>query len=72
MSKPLECVGCAFNGAVVTEGVEMESSRTMYHFDGAPGSPDDPNRPIALCREHATEHHANWDEMWAEHRSGLL
>lgn len=55
-----------------TEGVEMESSRTQYHFKGEIGGPDDPNRPIPLCRECAEEHHQHWNDMWAEYHNGLL
>lgn len=32
----------------------------------------DPNAPLALCRPCAEEHHANWDERWAEYQAGLL
>ena len=59
----------------------MESSRTMYEepqlnawdrirLDGDP--PPDPNADIPLCRECAAEHHAGWDERWAEYYGGLL
>lgn len=54
------------------EGVELESSRTCYHFEGDPDSDDDPNRGIALCRPCAEEHHFNWDAVWDEYNSGLL
>lgn len=63
----LACIGC-----YGTDGVEMESSRTAYHFEGEIGSADDPNRPIPLCRPCAEEHHQYWTDMWAEYRSGLL
>lgn len=56
----------------VTRGVRLESSRTMYHFEGVPGTQEDPNRPRALCRRHAREHHAHWDEMWRDYYEGLL
>jgi hypothetical protein len=56
----------------VTKGVRLESSRTMYPFDGVLGSKEDPNRPRALCRRHAREHHKHWDEMWADYYGGRL
>lgn len=62
----LECLRC--KGTV---GVEMESSRTAYHFEGEVGSPGDPNRPIPLCRACAEDHHRHWD-VWAEYQAGLL
>jgi len=62
----------ALGGEIVTAGVEMESSRTMYPWDGPEDDPDNPNRPIALCRECAKDHHQHWDAMWAEYRAGLL
>ena len=63
----LTCEHCAHWGfANVTDGVQWESSRTAYHFDGLIGSPDDPNRPVALCRACAKDHHRHWDDMWAD------
>ncbi len=55
-----------------TVGVNLESSRTQYNFEGELGSPEDPNRPVPLCRTCAEDHHAYWDEMWAEYYGGLL
>lgn len=52
-----------------TEGVELEPSRTAYHWDG---KGVDPNAPIWLCRECAKEHHEHWDGMWADYYSGLM
>ena len=26
--------------------------------------PEDPNRPVMLCRSCAVDHHEYWDEMW--------
>jgi hypothetical protein len=62
----LECERCAFLGTITTEGVQMENSRTTYHFEGIIGSPEDPNRPLPLCRSCAADHHAYWDSMWAD------
>ena len=56
------CQGCAWKGATV----RRECSRTMYHFEGEPGSPEDPNRYLLLCRTCAKQHHEFWDDMWAE------
>jgi hypothetical protein len=53
-------------------GVALESARTAYHYEGVRGAPEDPNRPVPLCRECAVEHHAHWDEMWAEYHASLL
>ena len=50
------------------EGVETESSRTMYSWDG---QGEDPNRPLRLCRSCAAEHHEHWDEMWEHARPTL-
>ena len=67
-AKPLlACVDCGSK-----EGVEMECSRTAYHYEGESGGPDDPNRSRPFCRACAVEHHAYWDEMWAEHNTGRL
>lgn len=54
------------------QGVQLEPSRTAYHFEGEIGSPEDPNKPMALCRSCAKEYHEYWDEMWAEYYSGRL
>lgn len=62
--------GCARCGA--TEGVELEDSRTQYHYEGEPGSEEDPNKPIPLCRLCAIEHHEYWDEMWREYYGGRI
>lgn len=84
--KGLACESCAFAGREVTEGVEFESSRAMYdhqqciHTDCLE-SPDlreacflasDPNKPLALCRDSAAEHHENWNHQWADYYAGLL
>jgi hypothetical protein len=58
------CLNCGS-----AEGVEMESSRTMYHWEG---EGPDPNRPLPLCRECAKEHHENWDDQWSDYYGGLL
>ncbi len=49
--------------------VRLESSRTMYCWEG---EGQDPNRPLALCACCSIEHHNNWDDMWNEYYSGLL
>lgn len=48
------------------------SSRTMYSFDGIPGSAEDPNKPVVLCKEYSEDHHAQWDEKWADYYRDLL
>lgn len=53
-------------------GLELESSRTLYNFDGDWFSPKNPNRPQLLCRCCAEEHHDYWDGMWADYNSGRL
>ncbi len=67
-----------------TEGVELESARTAYvrrpptryerlgFDDPLNDEPPDPNAPLMLCRDCAAEHHASWDQVWSEYRSGLL
>jgi hypothetical protein len=61
----LACIRCDS-----TDGVQMEDSRTMYHFEGELDSPEDPNKPIPLCRPCAADHHAYWNERWDDYRSG--
>jgi len=61
------CVGCDAD-----EGVAMESSRTAYHYEGPKAGPDDPNKPVPLCRACAEDHHNYWDEMWSYHYDGRL
>jgi hypothetical protein len=63
-------LGCAECEAV--DGVAMESSRTCYPFDGEPGSLDDPNKDIPLCRFCAERHHSYWDEMWNDYYGSRL
>lgn len=63
----LRCLEC---DSIV--GVKMESSRTCYHWDGSADSPDNPNRPIPLCRDCAEEHHAHWDYMWRDYYAGRM
>ena len=63
----LECLRCG-----TTEGVEMESSRTQYHWEGEWDDPANPNAHLPLCRPCAEFHHDYWDSMWAEYQSGLL
>lgn len=55
-----------------TEGVKMEPSRTMYHWEGKWDDPKNPNAERPYCRPCAEEHHAYWDDMWAEYNSGRL
>lgn len=62
--------GCLRCGG--TLGIEMESSRTQYHFEGDWDSEDNPNKDIPLCRPCAKEHHADWDSMWSDYYGGLL
>jgi hypothetical protein len=66
MQPPTPCSHCGS-----TEGVELEDSRTSYSheptaWDWIVETPD-PNAPVPLCRVCAVEHHAYWDEMWAEY-----
>lgn len=55
-----------------TDGVALEDNRTRYPYEGPVGGPDDPNKPVPLCRMCAKEHHDHWDSMWEEYHSGLL
>jgi hypothetical protein len=67
------CLRCG-----TTEGVELESSRTMYPtepptwLERVADIETDPNAPIPLCRECAEEHHDHWNGMWAEYYAGLM
>lgn len=69
-----------------TGGVRLEDARTNYvrepptvwqriqAADGGltPSMMDDPNKPLALCRACAKEHHDYWDERWNEYYDGVL
>jgi hypothetical protein len=58
------CLACA-----ITEGVEMESSRTRYPH-GPNG--ENPNADIPLCRKCAEDHHSYWDEEWDQYHRGQM
>ena len=60
----LRCLICQH-----AEGVEMEDSRTAYHWEG---DGDDPNAAIPLCRACAEQHHEYWNDMWSEYRHSVL
>jgi len=62
-----ECEVCG-----TTEGVQLECSRTAYHYEGKLDEAEDPNRQVALCRPHAEEHREHWDSMWADYYGGLI
>lgn len=51
------------------ENVSVVPSMTAYHFE--PGQ-EDPNRPLTLCAECASEYVSSWTERWDEYRAGLL
>ena len=57
----LECTYCSD-----TAGVEHEPCRMVHQFTVVPGSKDDPNKPIPLCRQCAPWYHQQWDAMDAE------
>lgn len=79
----LQCVHCGRSGI---EGIQLEDPRTCYAHetptfwqriqaeDGGltPTPTHNPNRPIALCRKCAKEHHDFWDAQWDEYYAGLL
>lgn len=46
---------------------ELRTAMTAYHFDGARGSKEDPNRPFLACKEHWDQYHDHWTEMWQEY-----
>jgi hypothetical protein len=61
-----------------TEGVELEDSRTCYqpkpktYWDHLLGQePEDPNKPVPLCRECAEMHHEFWDAQWSEYYNSM-
>jgi hypothetical protein len=60
----LECLEC---GAV--EGVEMRSSMTAYHWEGAWDDPANPNALWPGCPSCWERYHdqmqSQWDEYWA-------
>jgi hypothetical protein len=60
---------CVCERCEATEGVKTHSSRTAYHWNG---EGEDPNRDVNLCAPCAEEHHAYWDERWAEYYAGCL
>ena len=57
VAEPFVCANCGS-----TTGVELESSRTAYAWDG---QGVDPNANVPLCRPCAEQHHEYWDEQWA-------
>ena len=44
--KPKTATSLACLRCYSTDGVEMESSRTQYHFEGDQNSSDNPNAPV--------------------------
>lgn len=60
----LECLGCG-----TTEGVEMRSSMTAYHWDG---TGEDPNRPWPGCERCGEDYFRDMQAQWDEWRAGLL
>lgn len=48
-------------------GLQLESSHTMYNFDGEWFDPKNPNRPVFLCRCCAEQHEEFWDEQWRDY-----
>lgn len=52
--------------------IRLEDSRTQYVWKGDFDDPENPNRPLMLCRECAREHHEYWDERWSDYYGGLL
>ena len=65
--KPKTATSLACLRCYSTDGVEMENSRTQYHFEGDQNSPDNPNAPVPLCRACAIDHHEYWDSMWGDY-----
>lgn len=66
---PLVCECCHRLNGTGDCVVRREPARTMYAWDG---QGEDPNADLMLCRDCAAEHHANWDERWADYYAGLL
>lgn len=65
----LRCRGSQYPCDAEGPGVELESSRTFYHWDG---TGEDPNADVPLCRDCARMHHEYWDEMWSEYYRGIM
>ena len=65
LQQGLKCERCG-----TCSGVELESSRTMYHWDK--DEKEDPNAPCPLCRRCAADHHEYWDSMWNDYYGGLM
>lgn len=53
------------------QGTARTELRRLCLADRLTSQPD-PNAPIPLCRPCAAEHHAEWDERWADYYAGLL
>jgi hypothetical protein len=52
-----------------TADVQWEPSYTAYYWDG---TGEDPNRPVALCRDCEPTHREYWKERWDDYYAGLL
>ena len=63
----LECLGCGS-----TEGVEMRSSMTAYHWEGAWDDPENPNRPWPGCPHCAEDYRLQMQSQWDDYHAGLL
>ena len=60
----LKCMRCERS-----DGVEIESGRTAYHWDGKGRGPEPLDSALPRVRE---GHHDYWDERWSEYYGGLL
>ncbi len=49
--------------------LRLESSRTLYNFDGSWFNHNNPNKPQLYCPCCAAYHHKYWDDIWSEYRS---
>jgi len=63
LGEHLTCTYCQHYGPEV----QLESSRTMYDWDG---KGLDPNADVPLCINCAEEHHKYWDERWNDYYQG--
>lgn len=71
-SRTAYVIHCPKIGCGACEGLDSPCKAGVTNKRECPNWPkEDPNAPILLCRECAEEHHANWDNIWADYYAGF-
>jgi hypothetical protein len=59
--------------AVKEIGAQGFTDRTdPWVYESMPVYDEVANQSLSLCRSCAADHHANWDDQWAEYYAGLM